>query len=219
MVLSANRSADSELGVIDVGSSAFSADSFDQIEIVKAGADAVYSSFVESASRDDGGRGLGRRSVGSAAFSLDEDVSRGAVTRKGVHVVSGIWGADIADASDQIVSSCTDTSLALVYLISSANWVRLDIGVADAVSHVVAEDTDALAEDVVVDLINRAVDGDGLRASGRWHVGGIGNISGSGGISTNGCGGRGCAAGSEDMREGLSVEVVVTVVGGSGLRE
>lgn len=181
--------ADGELGIIDVGSSTVGANSFNDVEVFKAGADVADKAFVDFTSGHNGCGGLWRRSVWFAAFTLEEHISICAITRKSGQIVGGVRRADVAEPSDEVVSSCTDTSLALVYLVSSTDGVSLDVGVADSVAHVVAENADTLAENVVVYLINGAVDGDRCGASWGWDVSRIGDVSSSGSVRADGRGG------------------------------
>jgi hypothetical protein len=180
------------LGVIDVGSSTVSANTFNEVEILKAGADIADESFVYFTSGHYRLRWLWRRGVWLAAFTLEEHISVGAIAGKGCQIVGGIRRADVTESSNEVISSRADTSLALVYLISSTDRVSLDVGIADSIAHVVAENADTLAEDVVVYLINWAVDGDWFGASGRRDISGIGYISSSGSVGSD-CrdGGRG----------------------------
>lgn len=185
----ANWSADGKLRIINIRGSTFSADSSNKVEVFKAGADISDESFVESTSRDYRSRGLWRWSIRFTTFTLEEDIAIGTITRKCCQIVGGIGRTDVTETSNEIISSCTDTSLTLVYLISSADRISLDIGVADAVAHVVSKDADALAEDVVVYLINGAVDNGWLGASRGWDIGRIGDVSGCRSIGADSRGG------------------------------
>ena len=63
----------------------------------------------------------------------------------------------MANSTNQVVSLGTTTSLISVYFILSTDRVEGAVGVADAVFHVIAEDTNTFAEDIVVDLVLGAV--------------------------------------------------------------
>jgi hypothetical protein len=103
--------------------------------------------------------GLGRSYVAKSAFSLYKIVSGCADACCSIEVVGGIGRADITAASDQKISNCADASAILVNLIFSAYWLNYLVRDAHVIDKVVPNDADALAENVVVDLVCGACDG------------------------------------------------------------
>ena len=139
------------------------------------------------------------------ALSLHEDVSSGAVAAEGVELVGGVGGTDIADGADEEEAVCTLAPLVLIHLVLAADGV---VGVeldALLVIHVVAEDADALAEDVVVYLVDGTVDVAGSGGVGRGvaAIGDEGNWGGSWAVASMGDGLLTCAV---DVLVALAVD-------------
>lgn len=140
--------------------------------------------MVDSTGGDYGSRRLGRRVIDLTAFSSFEDVALGALAGKSAEDVGGVGRADIAESSDEIESLGTDAALVTIYLISSAGRIILDVGVADAVGHVVPQDANAFAKDVVIDLIDGAVDSCGGGSSCGRDVSRVGDVGGGRGVGS-----------------------------------
>ncbi len=160
LVFVAGGSADGVLGVVVVGSHAVGAHSLDQVEIFQANAYSVDEFLVEEA--DDGFwlRG-GGRGEGQSAFSVDQDVSACADAGGGGEVVGGVGGTDVADAADEVEANCANTSVILVDLVSAAGWYDIGERNTCAVGEVVPYHANALAEHIIIDLVDGAVDGGG----------------------------------------------------------
>ena len=105
---------------------------------------------------------LGRRGIDLTEFSSFVDV---ALAEKKNPENVGEGREDIAETSDEIESLGTDAVLVAIYLISSAGRIILDVEIADAVGNVVPQDANAFAKDVVIDLIDGAIDSCGRDVS------------------------------------------------------
>lgn len=129
--------------------------------------------LVKSALRDGSYWGLWGRDPSLSAFSLDEDVASSTVAAESVKIIGRVGRADVTDGSDEVVTIGALTSLIFVFLILSADGVvRVELETL-SVLHVVAEDADTLAENVVVYLVDGTGDIAWLGSWGR-SVGAIG---------------------------------------------
>ena len=93
-----------------------------------------------------------------SAFSLDELVALCTDTVEVAEVVCRVGRTDITDGADEEISISADAPLVGVYLVVAADrvdWIEL---IANSVFHVVVEDTDTFAQNVIVDLVERAHD-------------------------------------------------------------
>jgi hypothetical protein len=171
LVGSAGGSADSQLGVVDVRGSTFSAGTLDQVESREAGADIIDQLLVEPTSRDYRSWRYRGRVVNCTALSGLVDVALGALAGEGGDDIGGVGGADIAESTDEEESIGADAAFVAVYLVSATDGVAFDVGIAGTIGHVVPQDADALAEDVVVDLVDGASDGGGDRSGRGGDVG------------------------------------------------
>ncbi len=106
--------------------------------------------------------------------------------------VVGVGGTDVAGFPDEVVAYGADASSILVYLVFATGGGGTAVGDTVAAHEVVADDAHALAEDIIVDLVVGAGDGDGLWARGRRGVGlalrsDPGRARGSALVATEGC--------------------------------
>lgn len=131
--------------------------------------------MVESANDDRRHRGHDR-GVGEAALTLNQNVALSAVAVEGVDVVGGVRRTDVADSLNQEVPLCADTAFVFVDFVLAADWVARVEGTTNTVVVPEASLTNALAEDVVVDLVEWADDGAGVGTRGRGDVGGVGDV-------------------------------------------
>jgi hypothetical protein len=211
----AGGSADGELGIVVVGSRAVGADALDQVETVNADAVAVDQFLVDGT---DGVLGCGRgdgRDVDLSARAVDEDVAVDAGAGEGREVVSRVGGADIAQSADEVEAEGADAAAVLVDFVASANGDDVVVGDTVGALEVEADDANALAEDVVVDLVIGAGNGGGGRAGGGLNVGG-------GGVA--GLHGGGGSVAESAVLGALAVDVLIGLAlvgvdrGGVGLR-
>ena len=163
LVSSASRSANRHLGIVVLGRRTEGTDSLDEVEVGSALADIVDENLVESADRNYFG-GDDRSSpdfVALSSFSigsLQEFKPSDAVARTGVEIIGRIRRANVTDGLDTVIAIVAYASFISIDFIPSADGV---VGVereALSVAHVISDQTNALAEDIVVDLIDRAVD-------------------------------------------------------------
>ena len=155
LIAGAVGSADSQLSIIVARSDAGSADSLDKVVVRETSADIIDHSFVESADWD-GNNGINGNDDLFSALALNELVALGADAVEVIDVVCGIGRTDIAGSSDEVVTIVTIASPITIYLVFAADWVGGVEFVAHSVLHVVVEDTDTFAQNVVVDLVGRA---------------------------------------------------------------
>lgn len=211
----AGGSADGELRVVVVGGRAVGAHALDEVETFNADAVAVDQLLVDGA---DGVLGRGRgggRDVDLGAGAVDEDVAVDAGAGEGGEVVGGVGGTDIAELADEVEAEGADAAAVLVDLVASAGGDDVVVGDAVGALEVEADDANALAEDVVVDLVIGAGDGGGGGASGCLNVGG-------GGVA--GLHSRGRSVAESAVLGALAVDVLIGLAlvgvdrGGVGLR-
>jgi hypothetical protein len=215
LVEPAGGPADGELGIVVVGGSAVSAGALDHVVPVVADADVVDQVLVESAGGRSGDGGGGGRHVGQGAVAVDELVAWNAQAGEGGQVVGRVGGADITGRSDKIETLGACTSTVLVDLVLSADCGRGSVGDAGTALEVVADEADALAENVVVYLIIGAGDLHGGRTSGRGDVRAGLRASSDGGGRPVAKGVAALAAAAVDVLVGL---VLLGVVGAAGDR-
>jgi hypothetical protein len=145
------------LSIVVARSNAGCADSPDEVMVRETGANIVDQSFVESAYRSIV-YGRKRHDDLESALTLNEFVALSTDAVKTIDVVGGVRRTDITDGSDQVVADIANAPLITVYLVSATDWVVGVEFVAVAVLHVVVEDTDTFAQNVIVDLVGRAYD-------------------------------------------------------------
>lgn len=167
LIESAGRSAESKLGIIVVGGGAVSANSLDEVESIETDADVVDQTLIESAGGDHWTRSRSRRLVGKDAEAVEKSVSWDADAGKSGQIVSRVRGTHIAGRSNQEKSLGAGAASILIDLVLSAGGGGDSIGNAVAAFEVISDETDALTEDVVVDLIIGTGDLDGRR-TGSW---------------------------------------------------
>ena len=86
-IFAASGSADSQLGIIEIGRHTVGADSLYKVEIFFTDAVIVDEFFVDFTNRNIRGRGQRRRVVDLSADSLNQDISSSTFTGKGVDFV------------------------------------------------------------------------------------------------------------------------------------
>lgn len=89
---------------------------------------------------------------------------------EGGEIVVGVGWADVAGLFDEVVSDGADASSILIYLIFPTEGSGVAVWNAFTSHEVIADDADALAEDIIVYLIERAANGDWLWPRGRGSV-------------------------------------------------
>lgn len=99
-----------------------------------------------------------------------EVVSGDAGAGEGFEVVGGVGRADIAGLLDEVVSDGADASVVLVYLVLSTDGGGFAVLDALTSHEVIADDADALAQNIIVYLVEWASDGHWFRPSGRGSV-------------------------------------------------
>ena len=183
--------ADAHCRLVVVGGSTVGANTSDQVEVLPALADVVDEHLVDAADGNRNGRRHGRRDVdfealspANAQLSGLELVALDAVAGAGPGVVGGVGGTDVADGFDAAEAIVADAPLIPVDFVPAADGVVRVEGEALAVAHVVADETNALAEDVIVHLVDGAGDLLRLGISRGGHVGtvghkGVGDLLGS----------------------------------------
>ena len=158
------RSADCQLSIVVVRSRTEGANTLDEIETRSALADIVDQFFIKSTFRHNRGRRLGRRGpdfetlAGFSVVAFNIFVALDAVAGKSTNIVSGVRRADVTYSLDAIIAIVTDAPLISVDFVSIADGVVRVERMALSVLPVVADDTDTLTEDIIVDLIVGAID-------------------------------------------------------------
>lgn len=173
------------MGIVVVGFTAVSTGTLDEVEATSALADLSDEFFVESAGDWWGSRGHWRRGVDAGAVAVKKGITFDALAAERVDVVGGVGFAGVTLVTDEIVAKVADASAILVDFVGAANWGSAE-GNAFVSSHVVAEDADALAENVVIDLQVGAVDFNwvGSLGFGKVSISEVGlNLGDLGGVS------------------------------------
>lgn len=132
--------------------------------------------MVESTFWDDGGWSDGCWVVDLTALAGLVAVALGALAGESADDVGRVGRADIAEPSYEVVTLGADASFISVDLVSAAGGLIVNVRVADALCHVVAQDADAFAEDIIVDLVEGAIN-NARYGAGCWRrVSGVGDI-------------------------------------------
>ena len=170
LIESAFGSADGQRGIIVVRSSAVCASCPNQVVSIQTDTDVVDQSLIYRTRRDDRDRSWLGRSVRKDTLSVDQLVPRDADARKSGQIVGRIWRADITGGSNEEEALSTATSTVPVDLILTACRSRHSIEHAVTALEVESLQTDALTQDIVVDLVIGAADLHGRGISGRRNI-------------------------------------------------